>query len=176
VQEVFPAFAGVKGMQCILWMYLASLVYHQDEVFNFAPNHLARNIPIFRDTSKIQAAIGKIKIVYAWEDNCGTITGVPPHIKQLVDLEAIHNSTASLAQLVEKAVMVGITECFDVWHIGGRDITEGRVKYMIPSAFATAISQNTEDLMQQFDNKLDSLGSAFGQASGNTLAYKHQDS
>jgi hypothetical protein len=38
---------------------------------------------------------------------------------------------------------------------------------MIASAVATAITQNTEDHMQQFDNKLDSLGSAFGEASGN---------
>jgi hypothetical protein len=125
---VFPAFVGVEGMQRILRMCLASLVYHCDEVLNFAPNHLARNIPIFRDTSKVQAAIGKIKIVYAWEDNCGTITGVPLHIKQLVDLEAIRDSTASLAQSVEKAVMVGITEYFDVWRIGGGEITEARVK------------------------------------------------
>jgi hypothetical protein len=167
MHEVFPAFVGVKGsMQRILWMCLASLVYHQDKMLNFVPNHLARNNPIFRDTSKMQSVIGKIKIVYAWEDNCGTITGVPPHIKQLVDLEAIHNSTASLAQLVEKAVMVGITEYFDVWRIGAREITEGRVKDMIASAVATAIRQNTEGLMEQFDNKLDSLGSAFGQASG----------
>jgi hypothetical protein len=93
---------------------------------------------------------------------------VPPHIKQLVDLEAIRDSTASLAQSVEKAVMVGITKYFDVWRIGGGEITEARVKEMIASAVATAITQNTEELMQQrFDNKLDSLGSAFGEASGN---------
>jgi hypothetical protein len=168
VAEVFPAFAGVKGMQHILWMCLASLVYHRDKVLNFGPNHIARNaIPIFRDPSKMQAAMGKIKIVYAWEDNCGTITGVSPHIKQLVNLEAICDSTASLAQLVEKAVMVGITEYFDVWRIGSGDITEARVKEMILSAVATAITQNTEDLMKRFDNKLDSLGSTFGEASGN---------
>jgi hypothetical protein len=75
-------------MQCILQMCLASLVYHTDKVLHFGPNDIARNsIPIFRDPSKMQAAIRKIKIVYAWEDSCGTITGVPPHIKQLVDLK-----------------------------------------------------------------------------------------
>jgi hypothetical protein len=47
VQEVFPVFVGIEGMQRILRMCLASLVYHQDEVLNFAPNHLAMNIPIF---------------------------------------------------------------------------------------------------------------------------------
>jgi hypothetical protein len=65
----------------------------------------------------MQPVIGKVKIVYAWEDNC-SITGVPRHIKQLVDLEAIWESTASLAESVEKAVMVGITEYFEVWQIG----------------------------------------------------------
>jgi hypothetical protein len=81
VAEVFPTFAGVEGMQRILRMCLTSLVYHQDEVLNFGPNHVARNsIPIFRDPSKRQLAIGKVKIFYAWEDNCN-ITGVPTHIK-----------------------------------------------------------------------------------------------
>jgi hypothetical protein len=42
---------------------------------------------------------------------------------------------------------------------------------MIASAVATAIRQNMEDLMQQFDYKLDSLGSAFGQASGTIGAW-----
>jgi hypothetical protein len=173
IAEVFPAFAGIKGMQRILWMCLASLVYHTDQVLHFGPNYIARNaIPIFRDPSKMQAAIGKIKIgkikiVYAWEDNCGTITGEPPHIKQLVNLEAIRDDTASLAESVEKAVMVGNTKYVDVRRIGSGDITEARVKEMISSAVATAISPNTEDLMKRFDNKLDSLRSAFGEASGN---------
>ena len=142
VAEVFPIFAGVKGMQHILRMCLASLVYHRDEVLNFVPNHVARNsIPIFRDPSKMQLAIGKVKIVYAWEDNCN-ITGVPTHIKQLVDLEAIRDSTASLAQSVEKAVMVGITKYFEVRRIGSGDITEARVKEMIACAVATAITES----------------------------------
>jgi hypothetical protein len=41
------------------------------------------------------------------------------------------------------------------------------VEEMIASAVATAITQNTEDLMQRFDNNLDCLGSAFGEASEN---------
>jgi hypothetical protein len=168
VKEVFPAFSGVDGMKRILRMCLASLVHHRDEVLHFQPNHIARNaIPIFRDPSKMQPATGKVEIIYAWEANC-SITGVPPHIKQLVDLEAICESTASLAQLVEKAVLIGVTEYFEVQRIGSRDITEARVKEMIECAVATAITNNTEELMKQFDNKLDTLGSAFGEASGNT--------
>jgi hypothetical protein len=113
IEEVFPAFAGIEGMQRILWMCLASLVHHRDKVLNFGPNHIARNsIPIFRDPVKMRLAIGKVKIVYAWGANCN-ITGVPPHIKQLVDLEAICNLMASLAESAEKAVMVGTTKYFE---------------------------------------------------------------
>jgi hypothetical protein len=98
INEVFPAFAGIEDMKHILRLCLASLVHHREEVLSFGPNHIARDaIPIFRDPSKMQPAIGKVKIVYAWEDNCG-ITGVPPHIKQLIDLEALRESTASLAE------------------------------------------------------------------------------
>jgi S-adenosylmethionine:diacylglycerol 3-amino-3-carboxypropyl transferase len=81
----------------------------------------------------MQPAIGKVIIIYAWEDNC-SITGVPLHIEQLVDLEAIHESMASLAQSAWRKLssMEGIMDYFDVWHIGGPigggEITEARVK------------------------------------------------
>jgi hypothetical protein len=65
-------------------------------------------------------------------------------------------------------LLVGITEYFEAWRIGDGEITEARVKEMIACAVVTAITKNTEELMRQFDNKLDSLGSAFGEASGNT--------
>jgi hypothetical protein len=43
------------------------------------------------------------------------------------------------------------------------------VKEMIACAvLASVITKNTEELMRRFDNKLDSLRSAFGKASGNT--------
>jgi hypothetical protein len=168
VKEVFPAFAGVEGMKRILRMCLASLVHNKDEVLQFQPNHIARNaIPIYRDPTKMQPATGKVEIVYAWEANC-SISGVPPHIKQLVDLEAICESTACLAQSVEIAVMVGITEYFEVRRIGSGDITEARVKEMIECAVATAITNNTEELIKRFDSCLDTLGGAFSEASGNT--------
>jgi hypothetical protein len=64
--------------------------------------------------------------------------------------------------------MVGIMEYFDVWHIGGRETTEARVKEKIASAVAaTAITQNTEDVVKKFDIKLNSRRRPFGEASGN---------
>jgi hypothetical protein len=33
----------------------------------FYPNHLARNIPIFRDLGKILTVVDKVNIVRAWE-------------------------------------------------------------------------------------------------------------
>jgi hypothetical protein len=39
---------------------------------------------------------------------------------------------------------------------------------MIQTAVATAITENKEELIKQFDNKLDRLGRAFGEASGNS--------
>jgi hypothetical protein len=102
INKLIPAFAGVKGMQHILRMCLASLVQHREEVLSFGPNHIACDaIPIFvRDPSKMQPAIGSQDNLHSWEDNC-SITGVHPHIKQLVDLEAIWESTTSLAESVE---------------------------------------------------------------------------
>jgi hypothetical protein len=52
VNDVFPHFEMKAGMGCLLWMYTASLIYHQETVLAFDANHIARTISIFWDPSK----------------------------------------------------------------------------------------------------------------------------
>jgi hypothetical protein len=63
VGEVFPEFLLIQFFDQILQMSLASLIHHQEIVMAFDPNHLARNIPIFQDLSKILTVVDKVKIV-----------------------------------------------------------------------------------------------------------------
>ena len=63
VGDVFPQFASVDGMEQILHRCLSSLVYHREKVLAFDPNHVARQIPIFRDLTKIEGVLEKLKIV-----------------------------------------------------------------------------------------------------------------
>jgi hypothetical protein len=52
------------------------------------------------------------------------VTGVPPHIKELVDLEALQKEHLQLSNKVFKKVMNGLREYFEVRQIGGGQLTE----------------------------------------------------
>ena len=73
--EVFPQFQSIDGMERIMRMCLASLINHVEKVMSFDPNHVARTIPIFRDSTKIATVLDKVKIVRAWDSNDRVLTG-----------------------------------------------------------------------------------------------------
>jgi hypothetical protein len=100
VGDVFPFFAEVHGMQRILQRCLASLIYHRDKVMAFDVNHVARRLGIYCDLAKLAPAFEKVKIVQAWDSHEYSITGLPPHIKQLVDLEALKLEHSNLCSNV----------------------------------------------------------------------------
>jgi hypothetical protein len=160
VGEVFPNFEATDGMGRILQMCLASLVHHRDEVLAFDPNHIARTcISIFRDPSKMQPVIEKVSVTHAWESNVH-LSGIPPHVKGLVDLHALKVEQEKLAGTIYEKVMSGITEYFEARRIGGGDMTEARIKDMI----ASACQQNVEHLVERFEEKLSSLADTFDEA------------
>jgi hypothetical protein len=90
------------------------------------------------------------------------ITGVPPHIKELVELVALRKDYAALTDKVYDKVMTGLREYFDVRKIGGGEMTEARVREMI----ADGCRHNSEDLIEQIGAKLDSLAVAFEKSTG----------
>jgi hypothetical protein len=47
----------------------------------------------------------KIKTVLVWESRLHVVTGVPPHIKELVDLEALRKEHSQLTDKVDEKVM-----------------------------------------------------------------------
>jgi hypothetical protein len=110
IGKVFPFFTEVHGMQRILQRCLASLIYHQDKVMAFDLNHVARGLGIYRDLAKLAPAFEKVKIVRAWDSHEYSITGVPPHIKQLVDLEALKSEHSNLCNNVCKQLMGELTK------------------------------------------------------------------
>jgi hypothetical protein len=124
IGKVFPNFQSIEGMDRILRISLASLVHNQEKVMAFDANHIARSIPIFRDLSTIETVFDKIKIVRAWDSTLHVVTGVPPHIKELVDLEALRKEQSELTDKVYKKVMHGLRQYFEVLGIGGGKMTE----------------------------------------------------
>jgi hypothetical protein len=112
--KVFPNFQSVGGMDRILCISLASLIHHQEKVMAFDANHIARSIPIFRDLSTIETVFDKIKVVRALDSRLHVVTGVPPHIKELVDLEALRKEHSQLSNKVYEKVINGLQEYFEV--------------------------------------------------------------
>jgi hypothetical protein len=163
VGKVFPEYLLIQGFDQILQMSLASLIHYQDIVMlAFDPNHPARNIPIFQDLGKILTVVDKVKIVRAWESSLHAIIGVPPHIKGLMELVALQKDYATLTNKVYEKVMNDLKDYFEVQKIGGREMTEARVREMI----ADGCRKNAEDLVGQIQTKLNSLATVFEKSTG----------
>jgi hypothetical protein len=157
VREVFPHFETAEGMGRISRMCLASLVHHRAEVLALDPNHIARtSISIFRDPSKMQLGIDKVQVIHAWESN-RHLTGIPPHVKELVDLHSLKVEQSKLAGTIYDKVMEGMTAYFEARRIGGGDMTEARMKEMM----ASVCQANVEDLALRLEAKLKSLADTF---------------
>jgi hypothetical protein len=105
VHDVFPYFESEDGMGRILRMCLASLVHHRDKVLAFEPNHIARtSISIFPDPLKKELSINSVKVIHAWDSN-RHLTGIPAHVKELVDLHELKVEQSQLAQSIYEKVM-----------------------------------------------------------------------
>jgi hypothetical protein len=128
----------------------------------FDANHIARSIPIFRDLSTIETVFNKIKVVRAWDSRLHVVTGVPPHIKEFVDLEALRQEHSELTNKVYQKVMNGLWEYFEVRKIGGGQLTEAQIREMI----AEGCRQTAEDLANRIKVKLDLLASSFEESTG----------
>jgi hypothetical protein len=104
----------------------------------------------------------KIKIVRAWDSTLHVVTGVPPHIKELVDLEALQKEQSELTDKVYKKVMHGLRQYFEVRGIGGGKMTEARIRVMISEGGR----QTAKDLVHKIEEKLDLLATSFDAATG----------
>ena len=78
------------------------------------------------------------------------VTGVPPHIKELMDLEALRKEQSELTDKYEK-VMNGLRQYFEVRGIGGGKMTEARIREII----SEGCRQTAEDLVHKIEDKLD---------------------
>ena len=66
---------------------LAAMVFHQNTILQLPANHAARSIMLYSHSSVRNMLATHVHVMHAWETNNG-LTGIPPHIKTLVDVEA----------------------------------------------------------------------------------------
>jgi hypothetical protein len=156
VKAVFPHFFNVGGMGRILRMCTASLINHREAVQGFDSNHIARTVTIFRDPSLMEPVIDQVTTVKAWEST-HHLTGVPSHVKELVDLQALREEQSKLSDTIFSKVMGGLTEYFDTRRIGSGEMTEARIKELI----GAACKQNVEELVSRVETTVNTLKTAF---------------
>jgi hypothetical protein len=156
VNNVFPMFGATEGMGRILWMCLPSLVHHRAKALSLDPNHIPRTISIFCDPATMQLGIHKVQVIHVWESN-RHLMGIPPHVKELVNLHALKVEQSKFAGTIYNKVMEGMTAYFEAGRIGGGNMTEAWMKEMI----ASVCQANVEHLAQRFEDRLKSLADTF---------------
>jgi hypothetical protein len=151
IRDVFPHFYNTEGMERILNRCLASLLHHSDYVLKLPAHHIARSIPLFRQRVLSNQLKTHVKVVYSWETT-ETLSGIPPHIKSLVDIGTIKEQQGLIVERVYTRVMEGLQAYFEERAIGGGQLTEGRIRSMIKDSMADQFSALIKDLDTRFSS------------------------
>ena len=150
VKDNFPHHHEMDGMARILHRCLASMIYHRNTILQLPANHVARSIMMFRQSSPsvhTNILAGHVRIIHSWETNT-ELTGIPLHVKTLVDIAAIKATQETIVERVSERVITGVTDLLDARKIGGGELTECRVNDMIAKAVASQFDSLTSTLIQ----------------------------
>eukprot|EP00957_Ditylum_brightwellii_P105859 8073076-Ditylum_brightwellii.AAC.1 len=83
----------------------------------------------------IKDVVDHCYVVVTWEDGMDSpISGVPPHIKQLVDIRQIKDHGMKLTAEITQMIMSDLNNYLKNKGIGGGELTEAQVKEMIDTA------------------------------------------
>ena len=157
LQQVFPCFYHLERMQKILQQCLASMMHHRDRVCQLEANHPARaSIAIFRDHRLMGPGLAALKVDKAWETT-NHISGVPPHVKELVDLAEIKDQLETIVDRIFEKVMNGTQRYFEECRIGGGEITEARLMRLIQNASDATRTEVSDRLTNQLERLLGSF-------------------
>lgn len=136
VVENFPHHHAMDGMKRVLHRCLAAMVFHRNTILNLPPNHIARSIMMFCQLSPAvptNVLANHCKIIHSWETNT-SLSGIPPHIKSLVNIAAIRMSQDKMVDQVYERVITGVKDLLDTRQIGGGELTEVRLHEMVVNA------------------------------------------
>lgn len=138
VKDNFPHHHEMDGMKRILHRCLAAMVFHHETILQLPPNHVARSILMFCLSSPsvhTNILANHVKVKHSWETTT-ELTGIPTHVKTLVDIIAIRETQNTIVERVYDKVMMGVRELLDTRQIGGGELTECRLNEMVVNAVA----------------------------------------
>lgn len=142
VKLVFPQFVNTDGFDMILMSCFVALDFHRDKVMAPPTNHTARSIPVFANLKLMDSVKNKVIIVKSWEI-VRIITGVPPHVKQMVDLANLATEQATTINLTRMKVVDSVTTFTEQRRIGGGELAEVRTNKMMSSCVAREVGKLT---------------------------------
>ncbi len=126
VLEVFPHHHEIDGVQLILNRCLAAMVFHQQAILHLPQNHAARSISLYHQSSLCNMLATHVQVVNSWATK-KVLTGIPPHVKILVDVAAIRATQETIIERVYTRLMSGVTDLLYDRQIGGGELTDSRL-------------------------------------------------
>jgi hypothetical protein len=108
----------------------------------------------------MEPVIYKIIVLKAWESN-RHLTGMPSHVKVLVDLQALKVEQSKLTETIFTKVMGGLADYFDTQQIGSGEMMEACIKELI----ALACKQNVDKMVKHVEKTVNSLKTVFKESS-----------
>jgi hypothetical protein len=102
----------MDGMEKNYDRCLAAMVFHQNTILQLPANHAARSIMLYSHSSVRNMLATHVHVMHAWETNNG-LTGIPPHIKTLVDVEAIRATQDEIVDTLYARLMTGVQTLLD---------------------------------------------------------------
>lgn len=147
---VFPHHHCIDGSKQLLYRCLASMVFHRQSILNLHPNHAARSIYLYCQSSMHNELANHVQMVHSWETN-NVLTGIPPHIKLLVDMASVKAMQERLMEELATRVLTGITSILDDRQLGGGELTEARVTTIVNNALQGRFDNLSQTLTQRLD-------------------------
>lgn len=156
---VFPHHHIMDGSKQLLNRCLAALVFHRQTILNLHPSHAARSISLYCQSSMHNALANHVQMVHSWETNIA-LTGIPPHIKLLVDMASVKAMQERLLEELTTKVLSGITSILDERQLGGGELTEGRVIAIVNNALQGQLPAQFDNLSQTLTQRLDAIATS----------------
>ena len=131
IQAMFPALSTVPQLSSILYLLLASLVYHFDFLHSTLPaDHAFRFTPLFTDKDLLSSL--RNVLVSGYESPYLVATGIPPHVEVYKLLEKNERSISKMPTLI----MNGIAQVIEDKGVKAGHITRDILESVLKSALS----------------------------------------
>ena len=151
VANVFLHHHEMDGSTQLFRRCLASMVFHRETVLNLHTSHAARSIPLYCQSEMHNELASHVKMVHCWETNAA-FTGIPPHIKLLVDMASIKATQERLVEEITTRVAAAFSYALDDRQIGEGALTEGRITSIVNTALEEQLESLSRTITQKFNS------------------------